>query len=65
MGEYNYEHFTPELMRSDDFHAFRNVRCVGDEAPDGVVVDASTAEEVQLSSLWRQKHVVIEFVSMT
>ncbi len=63
--DYNYESFTAEVMNGREFEDFHRKLSVGDPAPDGVVMDANTGEEVQLSSLWRSQHVVIEFGSMT
>ena len=54
-----------QIMRSGDFADFRQKLTVGDDAPDGLVVDAATGAEIQLSTLWRTQHVVIEFGSMT
>ena len=65
VDEYNYAHFTAEIMGGSEFEDFRNALAVGAPAPDGLVVDAATGAEIQLSSLWRTQHVVIEFGSMT
>jgi hypothetical protein len=63
---YNYEHFTAEHLASDEFEAFRvSAARVGEAAPDGVLVDAASGEEVVLSSLWRSQPVVLEFGSLT
>lgn len=65
MGAYNYEHFDAEAMRGAEFDNFRHQLSVGDPAPDGVLIDAASTAEIKLSSLWRTRHVVIEFGSMT
>ncbi|MBW1880917.1 MAG: hypothetical protein JRJ84_21390 [Deltaproteobacteria bacterium] len=64
MQDYNYETF-PLDMDEPLFEGFREVLRPGDRAPDGMVVDARTREELLLSSLWRRSPLVLEFGSLT
>lgn len=65
VSDYNYPHFTVEELRADDFSSFQNVTRVGTPAPGGTVIDASTGETVELATLWRKSHLVMEFGSIT
>ena len=64
MDEYNYESF-PLKMSGGEFSAFPDVLKAGKKAPDGLLVDAATGENVRLSDYWRKGPVVIEFGSRT
>jgi hypothetical protein len=61
---YNYASF-PLDMEQETFDAFPDRLRTGDRAPDGTLVDATTGEEIALSSLWRSRPLVIEFGSFT
>ena len=61
---YNYKTF-PLDMQSADFGAFGAHLPVGSIAPDGELIDAATGEITQLSFLWAENPLVIEFGSAT
>lgn len=61
---YNYASF-PLDMEAAAFAAFPDLLRAGDRAPDGVLVDATSGEEVTLSSLWKSAPLVMEFGSFT
>lgn len=65
VADYNYANFTVEELRADDFAGFRDIARVGTPAPDGELIDGATGETVQLSTLWRRSHLVMEFGSIT
>jgi hypothetical protein len=58
--DYNYAIFTGQ----GDFAGFMGRPHVGEKAPD-CVLTALDGEQVALSSLWRQGHLVVEFGSYT
>ncbi len=61
-ADYNYAVFRGE----EDFEAFTGQPHVGERAPDCALTDLDTPEEpVSLSSLWRERHLVLEFGSYT
>jgi hypothetical protein len=64
MSEYNYRSF-PLDLDAETFSAFPSVLSAGGPAPDGELIDAHSGETVQLSELWKNEAVVIEFGSMT
>jgi hypothetical protein len=63
-GQYNYPNF-PLDMQATDFAAFDAHLPVGSPAPDGQLIDAATGEIAQLSYLWKESPLVIEFGSAT
>jgi hypothetical protein len=63
-ARYNYQNF-PLDMQSADFAAFGAHLPVGSPAPDGDLIDAATGEVTQLSFLWAENPLVIEFGSAT
>ncbi|MBX2801558.1 MAG: hypothetical protein KTR31_28030 [Myxococcales bacterium] len=64
MSDYNYRHFPQDLER-DTFAAFRDVVKAGGRAPDGSLTELATTERVQLSDLWKQGPLVVEFGSFS
>ena len=64
-ADYNYTHFKFDEEEAADFENFPSHLRVGDAAPDATLTDAETGEEVQLSSLWKHDHVLMEFGSFT
>lgn len=67
MAGYNYEHFDRYVESGEDlreFGAFPNALHAGERAPDGELTTLD-GERVQLSDLWRQTGVVLEFGSFT
>lgn len=63
--DYNYRHFLLDEAEQARFAAFRSFMHAGDPAPDGELVDARSRERVGLSSLWKRKHLILEFGSFT
>lgn len=64
---YNYERFDVYVERGVDereFGAFPNRLHAGEQAPDGEL-QALDGERVQLSELWRERGIVLEFGSFT
>lgn len=64
MHDYNYATFPLDLC-GDEFAAFRDALPAGTRAPDGVLVDAATGDEVRLGDLWSRGTLVLEFGSFT
>ena len=62
--EYNYDSFNEEDNKRR-FIEFAQVLHVGDPAPDGEMLLASTGQPVRLSDYWKTTPVVIEFGSYT
>ncbi len=61
-ADYNYAIFRGE----EDFEAFTGHPHVGERALDAALTDLDAPEEpVSLSSLWRERHLVLEFGSYT
>jgi len=58
--QYNYANF-PKDMQSADFARFPAHLPVGSAAPDGELIDAATGELTQLSYLWSEGPLMIEF----
>ena len=49
----------------EDFANFPDVIKVGQQAPDGELIDASDGSTVRLSDYWKKGVLVIEFGSIT
>lgn len=67
MSAYNYEHFDAYVESGEDgreFGAFPNMLHAGEPAPVGELT-LLDGERVRLSSLWRQRGLVLEFGSFT
>ena len=62
--QYNYSTF-PLDMQAADFAAFASHLPVSSFAPDGELIDAATGEITQLSYLWEESPLMIEFGSAT
>jgi hypothetical protein len=62
---YNYAHFVLDENEQRGFAEFRTLMHAGGPAPDGELVDARTEQRVTLSSLWKRKHLILEFGSFT
>ncbi len=62
---YNYRNFVLDEREQGLFAAFRTLMHAGGPAPDGELVDARTEEKVTLASLWKRKHLILEFGSFT
>jgi hypothetical protein len=61
-ADYNYPIFRGE----EDFEGFMGRLRVGERAPDAALTSLDAPEEpVSLSSLWRERHLVLEFGSYT
>jgi hypothetical protein len=61
-SDYNYAVFRGE----EDFEAFAGHPHVGERAPDCALTDLDApGERVSLASLWRERHLVLEFGSYT
>lgn len=65
MSDYNYDHFTLSDEEQAAFDAFRRTSRVGLRAPDAELVDAVSGQRLRLSSLWRERPLVLEFGSLT
>ena len=63
-AQYNYTNFPLDLQASD-FAGFGAHLPVGSTAPDGEVIDTATGEVTQLSFLWAESPLMIEFGSAT
>ena len=64
MEEYNYETF-PLTMSAQEFTDFPEFLHVGQKAPDGELVDASSGKSVRLSDYWGTGPLMVEFGSIT
>jgi hypothetical protein len=61
-ADYNYANFRGE----EDFAGFMGRLHAGERAPDAALTDLDApSETVTLSSLWRERHLVLEFGSYT
>lgn len=61
-AEYNYADFTGDESQGD-FAAFMGRPHVGEKMPDGTLTRLDDGEPVALASLWRERHVILEFGS--
>ena len=64
MSEYNYRNF-PMNLEMPTFELWPGMTSAGERAPDGVLIDAASGDEVKLSDHWRRGTLVIEFGSLT
>lgn len=65
---YNYERFDEYVASGEDereFSAFPGHLHAGERAPNGILTDLETGEQVELNELWRRQHTVMEFGSFT
>jgi hypothetical protein len=61
---YNYECF-PKDLDAPAFRAFATAAPVGEPAPTGELIDATTGDTVTLASLWKKGPLILEFGSIT
>ena len=66
--EYNYDRFDQYVESGAElveFSAFPNHLHAGDRAPDATLIRLDDEEPVQLSDLWADRNVVLEFGSFS
>lgn len=59
--DYNYATFRGQ----EDFVGLARAHHVGERAPDAILTRLDDGDEVRLSDLWRDGHVILEFGSFT
>ncbi len=68
IAAYNYASFDGYVASGADdreFAAWPDLLHVGQPAPDIVATELDTGQRIALSSVWRQRTVVVEFGSFT